>query len=729
MNNFWSDIDPEEKAREKQKKLEYSLMLKQQIEEKKLQKQIEKQKAIEEEIKYQVKYNNSFSNNPLDTIPLLTQSKCKQPEKTMELKAKSVFPQLASQEIKLNKTTKLPIPDPITLGYVEELFRMFVEEQIKVINDYERELDLSIAQDHFAYSVKNHKMKAIEQIQSEKHKLKTKLGFFPLENNYNQKIEELFDKILAKKVNKVTLESDIDAGIKDIVKDIDYKSKYIGNNDNDNNKNNNKTYNNNSQSIINDNSLTDFNNLPSEVQQSLVGFSKLVQINKNENNKEEENFLVTWRDNLLRQKSNRISNQKTIQSKEKTKIEEMNHNNKITEKEQTSFPNMQTEINQKPKMSSDISDIKKQRNESFESFDIKHQTNTLNNHFNSVIEKNEHNINEQDSNSDVFDLKRENMSKNRTMINNQVKIDFDNILNQNNNNKKQQNSNENENENVNVSKDNRSINIDQNNTNEEKDNSKTDIENKSNDIDNDYYEEEIEEDIQIQSSSRDNGKHKYHCLNKTNNDRNEYHNPLIINHNKRFRNSLPEPQYPLKKKIKTRYNRSAFIDDKKDKINPFHNTKEIEKLNAIVNNEIDISESDEFRDTFHQKRNKLPPQNLPPRNIASDSNRKVKNLYHSRDKYNNLPKAKPFSANKRNLIPKFNKDTQHHSENDSILNDLDKFRKMALNDIGSADFGNNQLSSSSKKNAKTKSIDLIPKNIIKNYSNVISSGVSNDNYY
>ena len=57
------------------------------------------------------------------------------------------------------------------------------------------------------------------------------------------------------------------------------------------------------------------------------------------------------------------------------------------------------------------------------------------------------------------------------------------------------------------------------------------------------------------------------------------------------------------------------------------------------------------------------------------------------------------------------------SDNDSILKDLDRFRQIALNGIGNLDNPNIvQL------HAQNRTVDLIAKDVIKNYDKLISSG-------
>jgi len=212
------------------------------------------------------------------------------------------------------------------------LFREFVEQQIKTINNYESNIE-----DIFYLQYKNspitepintllekEKNIAIQTIRDEQNKLKSKLGFFPMENNYNFKIEQLFNKILNKKLATYSSIKEIDNlalnNLYNKQKEDDdeynllrYKSKY-------------------EDEDIQD-SVPNFNNLDASSQNTLRGYSKLVKIknednsinhnydNDNNNNneqKDEPNFLESWRDQL----------RKDIGENKKDSIKLRNNNNK-----------------------------------------------------------------------------------------------------------------------------------------------------------------------------------------------------------------------------------------------------------------------------------------------------------------------------------------------------------------------------------------------------------------
>ena len=91
---------------------------------------------------------------------------------------------------------------------IQFLFKGFVDQQIKTINDFASNLEDIF---YFQYKNKdnlksfnsliiNEKNKAMKNIENSKNKLKQKFGFFPMEKIYDSRIEQLFNKI----INKIT---------------------------------------------------------------------------------------------------------------------------------------------------------------------------------------------------------------------------------------------------------------------------------------------------------------------------------------------------------------------------------------------------------------------------------------------------------------------------------------------------------------------------------------------
>ena len=108
---------------------------------------------------------------------------------------------LAKSHIKLDNKNLMEEID------IQFLFKRFVEQQIRTINEYSTQIENIFYLNYkikdknillFNSLIKNEKNKAIETIKNEKNKLKEKFGFFPLEKIYDYRIEQLFNKILNK---------------------------------------------------------------------------------------------------------------------------------------------------------------------------------------------------------------------------------------------------------------------------------------------------------------------------------------------------------------------------------------------------------------------------------------------------------------------------------------------------------------------------------------------------
>ncbi len=364
LNNltFWNN-DPEFKERERKKRLEYGFLLRQQIEEEQKRKEEEKKKREIEDAKFLNKIENrSYSNYNFHQIPLIEngnnfiinyhdqQFKDNQNQNFISSNNNNNYyynqynqptnkPIYNNFQYDNNNLNLIPnnfnfnnqnIINPNTIqrynfnndyNYeknnniqeqssihfeikqkekeinIQELFKKFVEEQIRVIHNYDVSIGniINTQQDNFilANFIEIEKNRARQLLENGKNILKKNLGYFPLEANYNRKIEELFNRILNKKVieynsikignrNNEELEfqikkNDILEDEKRIMKQLDYKSKY--------------------ETI--ENSVPNFEKLDKMSQNSLIGFSKLVKID--ENGDLNNNFLVTWRDNMKKE--------------------------------------------------------------------------------------------------------------------------------------------------------------------------------------------------------------------------------------------------------------------------------------------------------------------------------------------------------------------------------------------------------------------------------------------
>ena len=191
---------------------------------------------------------------------------------------------------------------------IQFLFKEFVEQQIKTINDFASNLEDIF---YFKYTNKdndiknfnsmviNEKNKAIKNIDNFKNKLKQKFGFFPMEKIYESRIEQLFNKI----INKIT---------------TIYSSISLAKIDNYINKSNSNINSNKKFNLVEDLNFFDFwkNRFENEIMRDK---NNKLKINETINNKKEENLIVLPANNFL--KNIKLRNINSIKSKDKDKNE------------------------------------------------------------------------------------------------------------------------------------------------------------------------------------------------------------------------------------------------------------------------------------------------------------------------------------------------------------------------------------------------------------------------
>ena len=155
-----------------------------------------------------------------------------------------------------------------------------------------------------------------------------------MENNYSLKIEQLFNKILNKKISTYSSIKDFDNLILNILKNNQndnielwrYKSKYEDENI--------------------ENSIPDFQKLSISSQNTLKGYSKLVKINTNNENEIERNlnnnFLETWREQLEKEISE--DKNKYINNEDKNILNDINMNHNLNKDEKENGYNLKENL-------------------------------------------------------------------------------------------------------------------------------------------------------------------------------------------------------------------------------------------------------------------------------------------------------------------------------------------------------------------------------------------------
>lgn len=720
--------DPQEKIREHQKKIEYGNFLKEQIEEKKRRKELEKMKRLKEEEKYNKQYINEFYKNnnkviynssftpgptPLQKeehtpITTLSNSQIKnttpignnvnqvsngnarynsQPLLQVANNMETISTPQVIQNTNINPNTNvsntLPtIPPQMNMNLnggfnyngmntingslennrqiyfpqinntIDVYFKDFVQEQINVINSYEQAIDgviLKSRRDN-PYSLSNYinieYNRALSKIRSEQNRLKETLGFFPLEENYNRKIEELFNKILNKKIamfnslqsNKESIYyDDINFEQGRRMKELEYKSKYENLKD----------------------TVPNFDELEREDKASLVGFSKLVKIDNRD-----DNFLETWRDNIIRQETQRRemglqrynTNDKVLNGDNKKSTESIKKvvsSKKVDQgtgtddedafiSEQKEKDNKERilihkiEASHKEKQIEDNKDTKKENKKEEKKNEVKVERNVTKSQTQTQLQRIEK------VSLEPSDEKVQNSTVSY-QSNYYYKKNTDDIFRTKDNQKKKTS--------ISEQCDNFTLNPDKIKDKKEK------KEEKETSNENINQEDDDEESIQemIEQSER---KHTQKTF---------YHN---------IDNNLVKPN----------------TDYRQRKPNSSHNNKRFPFTDSI-------RRFDDFYKEDDVEHNVMNDPNLPMGNGEEASPEKKT--------------KKPIT----NHSPRNSKNVSQISDNDSILKDLDRFRQIALNDIGNLDNPNIV-----QQHAKNRTVDLIPKDVIRNYDKLISSG-------
>ena len=236
---------------------------------------------------------------------------------------------------------------------IQRIFYNFVENQISAIDDYISNVDKNInineeddlenknnemnninineiKRNNIYYNKNNENIskmkrmidkenkKVIDNINSEKEKLKNKLGYFPEEVNYNKRIEDLFNKIMNKKLikyssisprNNYPLNINKDLNENDFnnksEKNIDNNFDNINNNDKDNNNSNNFESNSNNilnfSSNLNENYNVKNKNIDNSNKDNQNSFiDNNININIKDNNSNNDSLLKPSKNNFLK---------------------------------------------------------------------------------------------------------------------------------------------------------------------------------------------------------------------------------------------------------------------------------------------------------------------------------------------------------------------------------------------------------------------------------------------
>ena len=719
-NSFLNEDKLEQRQIERQKKIEYGNALKAQIEENRIRREKEKKLKLQQDINYNNynthKYNKNRNVSPTNVItPYHHKHRNVYYDNNNNFSNQNEYqnniryiPYNNQQQLhmhsQLPNTTQLlhnnqPIDIYEQFNSMENKFKHFVQVQIDVINKYEKALDnvLSCSQrNNNCYSNGNRNyyglrnnisddkrmdcfitstcdleyQRAITQIRFEQDKLKRALGFFPLEENYNRKIEELFNKILEKKISlyqpqDIPFKSKQHQFIPCYM--MDYKSKY--------------------EALKQ--TVPGFDDLDQESKRSLIGFSKLVEIedeggNSNSNSNGENNFLITWRDRKERECKLSINNHQEITLS--------GGDNRKEDKVGDVVSSMVVE-------KSSESHVDKHNNNNDDEDDYEEEQNNMNN------DDDDNHAEEGES----YENEQHQQQHNNNINNNVKQIqNYVSVLNVNKHNNK---SNSSFKDDINIS-----------NTNELKQTSEVNVHvNVNNDKkyspNKDDTEEEIQEIIEPELSS-----HRNDINTNTNNT-----NQLIKLH-------LSEKKQPISKSLSIKSQLNIPLDTPNIPIS----NQTFPKRNNIISTPSNSRKpfTDNIKHFSELEENKEKNLDEPlitdnyPFKSKTNKNLDIPQMYpqHKSSLSHNLTQC-----NKNNNINYSN--SYQISDNDSIIKDLERFRQIALNDISHIDIPVCKVSSNNnhtyyqqqqqvihQEDKSSNGIELIPKEVIQNYDKVITSG-------
>ena len=764
---FWNN-DIEFKERERKKRLEYGILLRQQIEEDQKRKEEEKKKRAIEDAKYLRKFENrSYQNINYHKFPLIENGnnsminyRAQQIQdnknqlylssnfnnndnynKTLDYNNYSQNKQnyynqnynnqmlISNNNLKMNNynilnpniiqrynyenqynnpyeinnikeqsSINLEIKNKEKEINIKELFQKFVEEQIRIINNYDNSISniINTQEDNFklANFFEIEKKRTRQLLENGKNLLKKNLGYFPLEINYNRKIEELFNKILNKKVieyNSINIENgNINKGLelkdeKKIMKELDYQLK--------------------NESI--EKTFPNFENLDKVSQKSLIGFSKLVKVNEKEDIN--ENFLITWRDNLKKEKESSMNNE-NINSKKHNNMNKNNNHDKTSnnyEKQMKKYFSESNNIN--------IKNMDKKPKKKIESPKKKK----------SVSQQKIYSINI--PNLQFPDIKKfDKLNDNKNL---KPQLNSSNYINDLFPNKYKE---ENKNDSINLTNNNDNINNNMN-KNKKKEKEKNEYNNES----KKKKDDKVSDHINFSSSS-----HEEINEHQNNDEENNINNNNYNNYNNQNLNDKDKDNH-YKKNNNISNSNMLTIKDIEQSFNSLNNNNDFltpkNYNNRYYSINPKIKKKEEFLEDKHYSTNYYNSPPIPNKK-RKKKKRKIENSFlNDNDTDNNFYTENYFRENRKSKLPPIVKErinqrpgtasiNNHHkrnlkkkisSDNDSILKDLDRFRQLALNDIGYLD--NNHYN---YYDSRPKQVDLIPKEVIRNYDKVISSGNS-----
>lgn len=245
----------------------------------------------------------------------------------------------------------------VSYDHLNEIFQKFMAHQMALISEYENKIDYlfsnRISEDYIK-TLLTERNSTMDKIKSDQEKLRSRIGYYPMQNEYNNKISNLLNLILEKKIDKIQSLTINRTSRVQSAKPSNYNNTYQNNNEVDIPKNRtdeslaiqSKIFDSTKQKkqplvtsqVYRDllkcnyrskyedlkQSIMNFEDASPQLKESLAGNSKLVKpTHNNINNSNSQNLFQTWRSEWKQD-----LNDKNMSKLESIK-EEMNDQNKL----------------------------------------------------------------------------------------------------------------------------------------------------------------------------------------------------------------------------------------------------------------------------------------------------------------------------------------------------------------------------------------------------------------
>ena len=243
-----NQISKEEKEKKRKKQMEYNEELKRQIEEKNKRKELEKKKKLEEDLKIEEKIQRQILLEQKELE--LKKQQLKEKQRQEEELSHNQNNKNENNDININNQTNLsgfnksgknfynqenpnlfnnnnnnnnnyqqypPSPKSLTStmrsnissnsntnrNNIKNYYMNFVEEQLGIIDEYEEKINNYNSTNSNYENIINEKEEALKQIQTSQNNFRNNFGMLPMNEQFNNKVANIMDLILEQKVKDI----------------------------------------------------------------------------------------------------------------------------------------------------------------------------------------------------------------------------------------------------------------------------------------------------------------------------------------------------------------------------------------------------------------------------------------------------------------------------------------------------------------------------------------------